>query len=66
MKIDVFTHVQLERYKEAVYQYSDRCAVDKSVQDKRLTLTDLNMRMDITEEAKNKIFEGNARRLLKL
>ena len=66
MKIDVSTHVQLERYKEAVYQYSDRFAVDKSVQDKRLTLTDLNMRMDITEEAKNKIFEGNARRLLKL
>ncbi|MFH1487658.1 MAG: amidohydrolase family protein, partial [Pseudomonadota bacterium] len=50
MKIDVFTHVQLAKYKEAVYKYSDRFVVDKNVQDKRLTLTDLNMRMEIIEK----------------
>ena len=50
MKIDVFTHVQLAKYKEAVYKYADRFMTDKKVQDKRPTLTDSDMRMAIIDK----------------
>jgi hypothetical protein len=40
MKIAVFTHVQPERYKKAIYRHLDKFMTDKNVQDKRLTLTD--------------------------
>ena len=50
MKIDVFTHVQLEKYKKAIYKYSDRFVTDKNVQDRRPTLTDQNMRLQLMEK----------------
>lgn len=50
MKIDVFTHVQLAKYKEAIYKHSDRFVTDKKVQDRRPTLTDNNMRLDIIDK----------------
>ena len=50
MKIDVFTHVQLKKYKEAIYKYASRFETDKKVQDKRPTLTDSDMRMDIVDK----------------
>ena len=50
MKIDVFTHVQLEKYKKAIYKYSDRFVSDKNVQDKRPTLTDLNTRLNLIDK----------------
>ena len=33
MKIDVFTHVQPERYRKAIYRHSDKFLTDKNVQD---------------------------------
>jgi aminocarboxymuconate-semialdehyde decarboxylase len=50
MKIDVFTHVQLEKYKKAIYKYSDRFVSDKNVQDKRPTLTDQDMRLQLIDK----------------
>jgi aminocarboxymuconate-semialdehyde decarboxylase len=50
MKIDVFTHVLPERYKKAVYKYSDRFAVEAKVQDKRPALYDDAMRLRILQE----------------
>ncbi|MBW1801214.1 MAG: hypothetical protein JRJ85_10860, partial [Deltaproteobacteria bacterium] len=50
MKIDVFTHVQLENYKETIYKDSDRFITDKNVQDKRPTLTDLDLRLQLIDK----------------
>jgi predicted TIM-barrel fold metal-dependent hydrolase len=45
MKIDIFTHVMLKRYKQAIYKYADKFATEKAVQDKRPTLTDNGARL---------------------
>ena len=50
MKIDIFTHVQPERYKRALYRYSDKFVTDKKIQDKRPTLTDHEARLRILDE----------------
>jgi predicted TIM-barrel fold metal-dependent hydrolase len=50
MKIDVFTHVQPERYRKAIYGHSDKFLTDKNVQDRRPTLTDHSLRMKIIEK----------------
>jgi aminocarboxymuconate-semialdehyde decarboxylase len=50
MKIDIFTHVQLERYKKALYKHSDKFVTEKNVQDRRPTLTDQEMRMQIIDK----------------
>ena len=50
MKIDVFTHVQPERYRKAIYKHSDKFLTDKNVQDRRPTLTDHSLRMKIIEK----------------
>ena len=50
MKIDIFTHVQLERYKRALYKHSDKFVTEKNVQDRRPTLTDQEMRMRIIDK----------------
>lgn len=50
MKIDIFTHVMLPRYKKLLYQYADRFKTEKNVQDRRPILTD--------NEARLKKFEG--------
>jgi aminocarboxymuconate-semialdehyde decarboxylase len=45
MKIDIFTHVMLPKYKQAIYKYADKFATEKAVQDKRPTLTDREARL---------------------
>lgn len=50
MKIDIFTHVQPERYKKALYRYSDKFVTDKKIQDKRPALTDHEVRLRILDE----------------
>ena len=45
MKIDIFTHVMLPRYKEALYKYADKFATEKAVQDRRPILTDYEGRL---------------------
>ena len=45
MKIDIFTHVMPEKYKQRIYRYADRFATEKAVQDKRPTLTDNDARL---------------------
>jgi predicted TIM-barrel fold metal-dependent hydrolase len=45
MKIDVFTHVMLPRYKKELYRYADRFATEKAVQDRRPVLTDNDERL---------------------
>lgn len=49
MKIDVFTHVQLPRYKRALYKFVDRFPYLKGVQDKRPALTDIQVRLQKLE-----------------
>ncbi len=44
MKIDIFTHVMPKKYKQALYKYADKFATEKAVQDRRPTLTDLELR----------------------
>lgn len=53
MKIDIFAHVMPERYKKAVYKYSDKFPTERRVQDKRPVLTDHETRLRKLEE-----FEG--------
>ncbi len=45
MKIDIFTHVMLPRYKEAIYKYADKFATERAVQDRRPILTDYEGRL---------------------
>lgn len=45
MKIDIFSHVMLPRYKEAVYKYASKFSTEKAVQDRRPTLTDYEARL---------------------
>lgn len=49
MRIDIFAHMQPERYKEALYQHSAEFETEKKVQDKRPTLTDQNARLKILD-----------------
>ena len=53
MKIDIFTHVMLPRYKKAIYKYSDKFETEKKVQDRRPMLTDNEGRLRKLDE-----FEG--------
>jgi predicted TIM-barrel fold metal-dependent hydrolase len=50
MKIDIFTHVMLPRYKNALYKYSDRFETEKKFMERRMTLTDHNERILITNK----------------
>jgi predicted TIM-barrel fold metal-dependent hydrolase len=45
MKIDIFTHVMLPRYKKALYKYADKFPTEKAVQDRRHVLTDVAARL---------------------
>ena len=49
MKIDIFTHVMLPRYKQALYKHADKFATEKSVQDRRPILTDYEGRLHMLE-----------------
>lgn len=49
MKIDIFTHVMLPRYKEEFYKYSHKFATERAVQDKRPVLWDNEMRLSKLE-----------------
>ncbi|MBP1750869.1 MAG: amidohydrolase, partial [Deltaproteobacteria bacterium] len=45
MKIDIFTHVMLPRYKRALYRHAEKFATERAVQDKRPILTDYEGRL---------------------
>ncbi len=45
MKIDIFTHVMLPRYKQALYKYADKFPTEKAVQDRRPVLWDNEARL---------------------
>jgi len=45
MKIDIFAHVMLPRYREALYKYAHLFPTEKAVQDRRPVLTDCEERM---------------------
>jgi aminocarboxymuconate-semialdehyde decarboxylase len=47
MKIDIFTHVMLPKYKKAFYKYSDRFETEKNFMERRITLTDHHERIKI-------------------
>ena len=46
MKIDIFTHVMLPKYKEVLYKYAHKFPVERAVQDRRPVLTDNAARLD--------------------
>jgi aminocarboxymuconate-semialdehyde decarboxylase len=50
MKIDIYAHVMPERYKKALYKYSDRFPTEKKVQDRRPVLTDHETRLRKLDE----------------
>jgi aminocarboxymuconate-semialdehyde decarboxylase len=50
MKIDIFTHVMLPRYKNALYKYSNRFETEKKFMERRITLTDHYERSLITNQ----------------
>jgi predicted TIM-barrel fold metal-dependent hydrolase len=45
MKIDIFTHVMLPRYKQRLYKYAEKFETERKVQDKRPILTDSEARL---------------------
>ena len=45
MKIDIFAHVMLPRYKEALYKYAHKFPTEKAIHDKRPVLTDNALRL---------------------
>ncbi len=49
MKIDIFTHVITEKYKEAFWKYSDKFENERNFQENRPALTDQEMRIDIID-----------------
>jgi aminocarboxymuconate-semialdehyde decarboxylase len=53
MKIDIFTHVMLSRYRQALYKYADRFPMERAIQDKRPALWDNRVRL-----AKLEAFDG--------
>jgi predicted TIM-barrel fold metal-dependent hydrolase len=50
MKIDIFTHVQLERYKKALHKHADKFITEKNFQERRQALTDQELRMRIIDK----------------
>ncbi len=50
MKIDVFTHVIPPRFRKALEKYSDKFMVEKKMWDRRLTITDSELRIRLLEE----------------
>ena len=51
MKIDVFTHVIPPRFRKALEKYSDKFMVEKKMWDRRLTITDSELRIRLLEES---------------
>jgi len=49
MKIDIFTHVMLPRYREDLYKYGEKFTTELNVQAKRPTLTDNEQRLQKLE-----------------
>ena len=49
MKIEIFTHVMLPRYKKELYKYADKFPTERAVQDKRPVLWDKEMRLSKLE-----------------
>jgi len=49
MKIDMFTHVMLPRYKQALYRHAHKFSTEKAVQDRRPVLTDVEARLRTIE-----------------
>ncbi len=49
MKIDIFSHVMLPKYRDALYRYSDKFAVERAVQERRPALTDGKVRLETLE-----------------
>ena len=45
MKIDIFTHVMLPKYKQRLYKYADKFETERKVQDRRPILTDSQARL---------------------
>jgi len=45
MKIDIFTHVMLPRYRKALYKHADRSPIERAIQDKRPALWDNQLRL---------------------
>ena len=50
MKIDVFTHVMLPKYKNAFYKYSDKFETERKFMERRITLTDHDERIRILNQ----------------
>jgi aminocarboxymuconate-semialdehyde decarboxylase len=50
MKIDVFTHVMLPKYKNAFYKYSDKFETERKFMERRITLTDHDERIRILDQ----------------
>ncbi len=50
MKIDIFTHVMLPRYRKALYKHADKFDTERKVQDRRPALTDTDRRHRIMDE----------------
>ncbi len=53
MKIDIFTHVQLEKYKKALHKHADKFITEKNFQERRPALTDQELRMRIIGKYEN-------------
>ena len=49
VKIDIYTHVMPSRYKNALYQYSDKFMTEKTFMERRISLTDHNERIQILD-----------------
>jgi len=50
MKIDVFTHVVPTRFRKAIEKYSDKFMTEKKMWERRLTITDTEMRNRLLDE----------------
>lgn len=53
MMTDIFTHILPTRYKNALYKYSDKFITERKIEEKRITLTNYEVRWRILDE-----FEG--------
>jgi aminocarboxymuconate-semialdehyde decarboxylase len=49
VKIDIYSHVMLPKYRDALYRYSDKFPVERAVQERRPALTDRNVRLQTIE-----------------
>ena len=50
MKIDIFTHVMLPKYRNAFYKYSDKFETERKFMERRITLTDHDERIRILNQ----------------